>query len=67
LYRDHPYFQDCADFCEMWDQSSFDPDYDTMPLSAFAPMVEQVFARKAYDPDVIQKGVRVSLTGQARM
>lgn len=66
LYRDHPYFQDCADFCEMWDQCSFDPDYDTMPLSAFAPMVEQVFARKAYDPAVIQKGVRVALTGQAR-
>jgi predicted HD phosphohydrolase len=64
-YRDHPYFQDCADFCELWDQNSFDPDYDTMPISAFAPFVEQVFARTAYDPNVVQKGVRQPLTDAA--
>ena len=26
-YRDSPYFQSCVDFCERWDQSSFDPAY----------------------------------------
>jgi predicted HD phosphohydrolase len=66
LYRDNPYFQDCADFCELWDQNSFDPKYDTMPINAFAPIVEQVFARKAYDPNVVQKGVRQPLADSLR-
>ena len=26
-FRDNPYWQSCADFCERWDQTSFDPDY----------------------------------------
>jgi predicted HD phosphohydrolase len=60
-YRDNPYFDDCAEFCELWDQASFDPDYDNLPLSFFAPMVREVFARKTYDPAVIRKGERVSL------
>ena len=55
-FRDHPCFSSCAEFCERWDQSSFDPDYDAEPLEYFAPMVEEVFARKAYDPDVIREG-----------
>ncbi|MDA7827821.1 HD domain-containing protein, partial [Rhodobacteraceae bacterium] len=46
----NPYFDDCAQFCERWDQSSFDPNYDTLPLDFFAPMVHKVFARNAYDP-----------------
>ena len=57
-YRDSPYFDDCATFCERWDQSSFDPDYDTLPLAFFAPMVREVFARPAYDAGVIQAGTR---------
>ena len=47
-YRGHPAFQQCVDFCEKWDQESFDPDYDTMPLSAFEPMVHRVFAREPW-------------------
>ncbi len=45
-YRGHPHFEACADFCERWDQTSFDPDYDTMPLEAFEPMVRRLFARE---------------------
>jgi predicted HD phosphohydrolase len=52
-HKGHKYFDDCATFCERWDQASFDPDYDTLPVSFFAPMVEEVFARKAYDPLVM--------------
>lgn len=55
-YKNHPCFQSCADFCERWDQSSFDPDYPTQPLEHFEPMVRAVFARKAYDPAVICAG-----------
>jgi predicted HD phosphohydrolase len=61
-YRDSPYFDDCATFCERWDQSSFDPDYDTLPLAHFAARVEEVFARTPYDPDVVKAGERVPLT-----
>jgi predicted HD phosphohydrolase len=59
--RGNIYFEDCAEFCEKWDQSSFDPDYPTERLAFFAPMVRQVFGRKAYDPVVIRKGDRVPL------
>ncbi|MCB2110427.1 MAG: HD domain-containing protein [Defluviimonas sp.] len=60
-YRDHPYFEDCAGFCERWDQSSFDPGHENLPLDFFRPMVERVFARKAHDPAVIRAGERVAL------
>ena len=64
-YRDHPFFEDCAEFCERWDQSSFDPSYDSLPLDFFAPMVREVFARTAYDPAVLRAGVRVKLSDDA--
>ncbi len=60
-HRGQPYFDDCAEFCELWDQSSFDPDYSALPLEFFAPMVREVFARKAYDPNVIRTGAREPL------
>ena len=41
-YKDHPFYQDCVDFCEKWDQTSFDPDYPTQPLEYFEPMVRKV-------------------------
>lgn len=46
IYRDHPFFQDCADFCANWDQPSFDPDYPTQPLAHFEPLVRELFARE---------------------
>ncbi|MCV6595201.1 MAG: HD domain-containing protein [Silicimonas sp.] len=60
-HKGSTYFDDCAEFCEAWDQSSFDPDYASEPLEFFAPMVREVFARKPYDPEVVQAGVRVPL------
>ena len=65
-HRGHPCFDDCAEFCERWDQASFDPAYDTLPLDFFAPMVEEVFARPPYDPEIIRPGVREPLTDAAR-
>ncbi len=55
--KESPYWQSCADFCERWDQSSFDPDYPMDPLESFEAEVREVFARKAYDPAVMQAGV----------
>lgn len=64
-FKGSPYFDDCAAFCENWDQASFDPDYDDLPLKFFAAMVEEVFARTPYDPDVTKPGVRVPLENAA--
>lgn len=64
-YSGHPYYPDCADFCEKWDQASFDPDYPSEPLSFFAPLVKAVFSRAAYDPSVVQPGVRLPLSETA--
>lgn len=61
-FKDHPCYNSCAAFCERWDQSSFDPEYDTLPLEHFEPLVRQVFARKAYDPQVIREGYVSSLS-----
>lgn len=44
--RDHPHFNACADFCENWDQCSFDPHYATMPLEAFEPMIGRLFQKE---------------------
>jgi predicted HD phosphohydrolase len=49
-FRDHPWFQSCMDFCANWDQSSFDPDYPTEPISTFEPLVRRIFTRPAHDP-----------------
>ncbi len=64
-YRDSPYYDDCAEFCEQWDQSSFDPDYESLPIDFFAPMVREVFSRKAYDPAVMRPGTRMPLADAA--
>ena len=45
-YRGHPHYQATARFCEKWDQPSFDPFYDTLPLKTFEPMVRRIFARR---------------------
>jgi predicted HD phosphohydrolase len=42
-FRDHEWFRDCAEFCEKYDQNSFDPEYDTLPLEAFEPALRKVF------------------------
>ena len=60
-YREHIYFQDCSDFCELWDQKSFNPNYDTKSVDFFAPMVSEVFARKPYDPIFIRRNEREPL------
>ncbi len=55
-FKGHPCFDVCADFCERWDQASFDPDYGHEALERFEPLVREVFGRKAYDPAVIREG-----------
>lgn len=44
-YRDHPYFDYTAEFCELYDNPAFDPKKETLPLSEFEPMVRRVFSQ----------------------
>ena len=54
-YKDHPCFEMCSKFCERWDQKSFDPDYPSKSIIYFKPMIEEVFSRKAFSPEVIKE------------
>ena len=47
-YKDHKYYEDTINFCEKYDQNSFDPNYKSKPLEFFKPMVKKVFSRKPY-------------------
>jgi predicted HD phosphohydrolase len=47
-YRGREWFDDCAEFCERYDQNCFDPAYDSLPIEAFEPMVRRVFAEPRY-------------------
>ena len=47
-FKDHKYYQDTVDFCEKYDQSSFDPNYKSMSLEEFKPMVKKIFDRKPF-------------------
>jgi predicted HD phosphohydrolase len=50
-YIDHPYYDDCVEFCEHFDQNCFDPDYDSLPLEFFRPILVEVFSRPRFAAD----------------
>jgi predicted HD phosphohydrolase len=41
----HAYYEVAERFADDWDQNAFDPDYDTLPLEHFEPLVREVFGR----------------------
>ncbi len=47
-YKGHKYYQATIDFCEKYDQGCFDPNYKSLPLEHFEPMVKRIFSRKPY-------------------
>lgn len=42
-YVGQPWYPMGEQFADEWDQTSFDPDYDTLPLEHFEPAVRAVF------------------------
>jgi predicted HD phosphohydrolase len=44
-FRGSPHFVACEEFCAKYDQAAFDPDYDTLPLEFFEPVVRRVMAK----------------------
>ena len=47
-YKNHKYYNDTINFCENYDQNSFDPKYKSLPLEFFKPLVKKIFSRKPY-------------------
>ena len=43
-FRESAWYGYTLEFCEKYDQNSFDPDYDTLPIETFEPMVRRVLA-----------------------
>src|SRR5258708_30987594 len=43
-YEGASWFDLAAQFADEWDQTAFDPDYDTLPLEHFEPLVRERFA-----------------------
>jgi predicted HD phosphohydrolase len=44
-YRGEPWYDLAERFADDWDQAAFDPDYDTLPLEHFEPLVREIFTR----------------------
>ena len=47
-FKDHKYYKATIDFCENYDQCSFDPNFKSMSLKDFEPLVKKVFSRDPY-------------------
>ena len=47
-YKGHKYFKDTVDFCENWDQKSFDPNFKSLSIQEFEPFIKKIFSRKPY-------------------
>jgi hypothetical protein len=44
-YRGEPWFALAEQFADDWDQIAFDPEYDTLPLEHFEPLVRKLFSQ----------------------
>jgi predicted HD phosphohydrolase len=42
-FADSPYYDYTEEFCAKYDQTAFDPDYVSAPLSHFEPLIRQYF------------------------
>lgn len=50
-YADHEWYDDCVKFCAEYDQNCFDPEFESLPIEFFEPMVRRVFAKPRYAAD----------------
>lgn len=61
--KDSPHYQACVQFTDAYDQSAFDPSYNSLPLSFFEPMVHQLFKVQQYSKDAANPKRTVSWEG----
>ena len=57
IHASNEHYEACVRFCELYDQNCFDPDYPTLPISDFLPLMEKLFARDSRVPDVAPSGM----------
>jgi len=50
VHRGSPYFERTAEFCALYDEVSFDPDYPSEPLETFVPMLRRVLSKRWTPP-----------------
>lgn len=55
-FAEHRWASLCAQFCESWDQNSFDPGFANHTLDSFVDDVHEVFAREPHDAAVVAPG-----------
>ncbi len=44
-FRGHRHFERTEEFCRVFDQTAFDPNFRSMPLDAFVPMIGRMFGK----------------------
>lgn len=44
-FRNHPYFDRTAEFCELYDNPAFHPKGETLPIAEFEPMLRRLMAQ----------------------
>ena len=47
-FKGHKYYEDTINFCENWDQKSFDPNFKSLTLKDFEPYVKKIFNKTPY-------------------
>ena len=47
-YAGQPWYELAERFADEWDQTAFDPAYDTLPLEHFEPRVRELFAQARF-------------------
>lgn len=47
-YEKEPWFDDAIRFSDEWDCPAFDPDYESLPLAEFEPLVVTFFSKKRW-------------------
>jgi predicted HD phosphohydrolase len=55
-FRGHPHFEKTEEFCRVFDQVAFDPNFKSMPLEAFEAMLQKVFCQPRRSIYVAQAG-----------
>lgn len=57
-YLGHPWYEQTAEFCALYDGAAFDPDYESLPIEFFEPMVRRVFAKPKYSPHELVRAMQ---------
>ena len=56
-YINESWYKVACRFSDEWDQTSFDPSYDTLPLEHFEPMIERIFKQPGKQDQLPHKSI----------